>query len=321
MKKFCALIPFLFAVVLFAADDKNPPPNQPPPPQATDKDKDNLAKDEHSKGPKEESLSYRQRMVFGTVKDVKDIDVKAEGKTENHMLAKLEMHDKQMIVIDLGPRGGLKSEVKAGDEIAAFGIAGRLHQKPLIVASKIATIVPIEGRDQIFEAVPASYSTEQNKMENERLQQDGRHDQGSNTNINSSSSERIADDRNRPIEQNTNVNVNTNPDERERFSREERRSDKSRPLPNNSNERFSRDESFRGEQPINTTVDRTDRFQQEQVRGTTEQNPNSNAQFSQEAIRRSNEGQFDRSANYDSSQPVNYGPQGVRSDCCECQNR
>jgi len=241
-------------VVLFAADDKNPPPNQPPPPQATDqdKDKDNLAKgDEHSKGPKEENLTYRQRMVFGTVKDVKDIDVTAEGKTENHMLAKLETQDKQLIVVDLGPRGGLKSEVKAGDEIAAFGIAGRLRQKPLIVASKIATIVPIEGREPIFESVPASFTTEQGK------------------------------------ESGANINTNTT----ERFAQDERRSDKG------------------------------SSFSQEQVRGTTEQNGNSNAQFSQEAIRRSNEGQFNPSANYAPPQPANYGPQGTRSDCCECQNR
>ena len=93
---------------------------------------------------------------FGKVADTKEAEVTAEGKKETHFLAKITTYDNHTVIVDLGDKSALKTEVKSGDEIAAFGVTGRLNQRPLILAAKFATIVPIEGREEIFESVPVS---------------------------------------------------------------------------------------------------------------------------------------------------------------------
>jgi len=162
----------LVAVVstsLCAADGPNQPPQRDDQRQA-DAPNDNLK-------PGQENLTYRQRMVTGKVNEIKEIDVTADNKNENHLLAKVTTVNNNVVIVDLGPRASLKNEVKAGDEIAAFGITGRLNERPLIVASKIATITPIEGREEIYESIPVNYDRNaQNNQNagtsNERFAQD-----------------------------------------------------------------------------------------------------------------------------------------------------
>lgn len=144
-----------------AADNPAPPPNPNQPPPGEQRDQANNLQPGH------ENLSYRQRLVTGKVDEVKEIDVSSDGKkTENHLLAKMTTYGGRMVIVDLGPREGLKSEVKAGDELAAFGITGRLNERPLIVASKIATIVPIQGREDVFESIPVSYDNQSENSSN-----------------------------------------------------------------------------------------------------------------------------------------------------------
>jgi len=145
MNKFLAILPAIFALALSAAD-------APATPAPTARPDDPAQGDALKNGA--ESLHYRQRIVTGKVTDMKDTDVTAEGKTENHLLAKVTTFTNRVVIVDLGARKALKNEIKTGDEIAAFGITGRLNELPLVVASKVATIMPIEGREEIFESIP-----------------------------------------------------------------------------------------------------------------------------------------------------------------------
>src|ERR1043165_140391 len=135
MNKFYAIFTAALMTLLVSAAD------QPSPPAPPNNDKFPA---EQSSDPKkkEESLTYRQRMITGKVTDVKELEVTAEGKNESHLLAKVSMYPEtdHIIVIDLGPKAALKTEIKTGDEIAAFGVTGRINKHPLIVASKIAMI-------------------------------------------------------------------------------------------------------------------------------------------------------------------------------------
>jgi len=159
MKTFYTLVPLaLLAVMISAADAPSPAPQNPPenrgpatPEVRGEKNGGNLPQSGDA------NLMYRQRMATGKVTDMKEAEITVEGKTETHLLAKLSTFGDRSIVVDLGPRAGLKSEIKNGDEIAAFGTVGRLNERPLIVASKIATIIPIEGRQDIYESIPANY--------------------------------------------------------------------------------------------------------------------------------------------------------------------
>ncbi|HLX62367.1 MAG TPA: hypothetical protein VKX17_13905 [Planctomycetota bacterium] len=171
----------LLSFTLFAADT-------PTTPNESSADKDKAAQ---SKEPKQQDLSYRQRIVTGKIAGMKDAEVKAEGKTETHTLAKIQTPGEHVIVVDLGTHGSLKTEFKEGDEIAAFGIAGRMNQKPLLVASKVAKIVPIEGRDDIYESIPASF--EENRQGNNF---DGRQMNGQQP-INTSGERRFTQDEQR----------------------------------------------------------------------------------------------------------------------------
>jgi hypothetical protein len=164
MKKFYGILPVVLMAAIAWASDAPTQPNENAQPENRDQ---NQA--EQSKAPKQATLTYRQRMITGKVADMKEADVATEGKTENHFLAKVNTHDNRVVVVDLGPRSGLKAEIKPGDEIAAFGITGRLNQRPLIVASKVATIVPIEGREEIYESIPASYERSEGATPNERF--------------------------------------------------------------------------------------------------------------------------------------------------------
>jgi len=157
------LITGLMSTCLWAADEVNP--NQPPPPR----EEQQAAKEEKLK-PGNENLTYRQRMVTGKVDEVKEIDITADGKAENHLLVKVTTLNKHVVIVDLGPKAGLKNEIKAGDEIAAFGITGRLNERPLIVASKFAQIMPIEGRDDIYESIPVSYNQDGQNQQNQQGQ-------------------------------------------------------------------------------------------------------------------------------------------------------
>ncbi len=147
--KILGLIPFFcLALSVSAADESQPKPDRPP---LTPEQRDPKLS-ENDKG--EQNLTYRQRMVTGQVTDTKETEVTAEGKTENHFLAKVTTYGNRVVIVDFGQKSALKNEIKAGDEIAAFGITGRLNQLPLVVASKFAHIQNIEGREDIYEAVP-----------------------------------------------------------------------------------------------------------------------------------------------------------------------
>jgi len=163
MKKFHAILPIALFAIAVSAADAPAPPTQPPP-------SDNKNPDALKQGV--ETMHYRQRVVTGKVSDMKETDVAAEGKTENHMLAKVTTYHDRVVIVDLGPRNALKTEIKTGDEIAAFGITGRLNQLPLIMASKVATIVPIEGREEIYESIPVDYQPSDAANSSQRLSQE-----------------------------------------------------------------------------------------------------------------------------------------------------
>jgi len=169
MNKFFAMFPIaLFAIVVSAADAPAPPPNQPAPPenQPSAQQSDALKKGE-------QTLHYRQRTVTGKVADLKETEVTPQGKpAENHMLAKVNTHEGRTVIVDLGPRNALRNEIKTGDEIAAFGITGRMNERPLIVAHRVGTVLPIEGREEIYESLPADYQPTEGLNSSERVPQD-----------------------------------------------------------------------------------------------------------------------------------------------------
>lgn len=173
MKRYFAILPIAVLSLMVAAADQ---PNQP---AQDNRDQNNAQnrdqfnrddrqvtqdnRDEHRdpNAPKQAELSYRQRVITGKVLDTKEADVTAEGKTEKHFLAKVQTFDGFPVVVDFGSKENLKTEIKKDDEIAAFGIAGRMNKKPLVFASKIAMITPIDGRDEIFESTPVSFDQNQ----------------------------------------------------------------------------------------------------------------------------------------------------------------
>jgi hypothetical protein len=159
---YAAFLAALVSMTIYAADE----PRQG--------DAAGQALNEH---PKDEKLTYRQRMVAGKVTDMKEADVTQDGKNENHVLLKVETFQGRTLIVDVGPKAGMRHELKTGDEIAAFGVAGRLNERPLIVASKIAHIMPIEGREDIYETLPADFDKEagynQNMNSNQQLAKEG----------------------------------------------------------------------------------------------------------------------------------------------------
>jgi len=169
MKQCFAILPIAVLSLMVAAADQPNQPNQDnrdPNNNTANRDQFNRDQDnrdqntaqDQQKGPKQADLSYRQRVVTGKVLDTKEADVTAEGKTEKHFLAKVQTLENFPVIVDFGPKEKLKSEINKDDEIAAFGIAGRMNKKPLVFASKFAMITPIDGRDEIFESVPVSFN-------------------------------------------------------------------------------------------------------------------------------------------------------------------
>jgi len=152
MKAFYAILPLTMMAVLATAAD-TPPENR------DEKKQENAAKPLPDQA--NAKFTYRQRMVTGSVMDLKEADITADGKSENHLLAKVQTYGGHVVIVDLGAKAALKNEIKTGDEIAAFGITGRLNERPLVVANKVATIMPIEGREEIFESVPVNFDDRQ----------------------------------------------------------------------------------------------------------------------------------------------------------------
>jgi len=173
MKALYGILPLaMVALIASAADEPGQPNqgNQGNPPQLTEQQKqENAQKPLPDQG--NQQFTYRQRMVTGQVLDTKEADVTAEGKSENHLLAKVKTYSGHVVIVDFGPKNVLKNEIKTGDEIAAFGITGRMNERPLVVASKVATIQPIQGREDIYESIPASYLQEQQQGQQQGQQQ------------------------------------------------------------------------------------------------------------------------------------------------------
>jgi len=166
MKALYGILPLVMAALVASAADEPVQPNQGNqgnPPLTEQQKQENAQKPLPDQG--NQQFSYRQRMVTGQVLDTKEADVTAEGKSENHLLAKVKTYSGHVVIVDFGTKTALKTEIKTGDEIAAFGITGRMNERPLIVASKVATIQPIQGRDDIYESVPASFMQEQQQGE------------------------------------------------------------------------------------------------------------------------------------------------------------
>jgi len=166
MKAFYGILPLAMVALIASAADEPGQPNQGNPPQTEQQKQENAQKPLPTQG--DQQFTYRQRMVTGQVLDTKEADVTAEGKTESHLLAKVKAYSGHVCIVDLGPKSALKSEIKTGDEIAAFGITGRMNERPLVVASKVATIQPIQGREDIYESIPAGYLQEQQQQGQQR---------------------------------------------------------------------------------------------------------------------------------------------------------
>lgn len=185
MKRCFAILPIAMLALVVSAADQPIPPNQGNRDQNNQNDvtnRDQFNRDQNSqanrdgntrdpnfaqdnKQPKQAELSYRQRVVTGKVLDTKEADVTAEGKTEKHFLAKIQTLENFPVCVDFGPKENLKTEIKKDDEVAAFGIAGRLNNKPLVFASKVALITPIANREEIFESVPVGFNQGQGNQQ------------------------------------------------------------------------------------------------------------------------------------------------------------
>jgi len=296
MKAFYAILPLAMAALISSAADQpgqgnqgqgnqgnqgqGNQQNQNAPHLTEQQRQENAQKPLPSEG--NTQFTFRQRMVTGQVMDTKEADITTEGKSENHLLAKVKTYTGHVVIVDLGTKSALKNDIKNGDEIAAFGVTGRLNERPLVVASKVATIQPIQGREDILESIPASYMQDQQGQQGQ--QRTGMNNQqfnGQNQQFNG---------------QNPNQQFNgQNPNQQY------------------SGQQFGQNQQFNGQNP------------------NQQFNGQNNQQFTQEAIRRSNENDRRELEGFQGGQPnqqgyipgqqpqqqynANFDRQGVRTPC------
>jgi hypothetical protein len=90
------------------------------------------------------------RRIAGEVVDARD--VRLAGVPEAHRLLKVRTRQGEHLVVDLGPEGAQSLRIEKGDMVAARGTVGRLNDKPVLFADRIAEVARIErGQAQMAE--------------------------------------------------------------------------------------------------------------------------------------------------------------------------
>ena len=86
-------------------------------------------------------------MAAGTIADLREMSLK--GQQQKHVLARIETRTGQTFLADLGTRQDLQdARIAKGDRIAVLGQMGRINDRPVLIAYRVADIVTIDRGQQ-----------------------------------------------------------------------------------------------------------------------------------------------------------------------------
>ena len=87
------------------------------------------------KSQKQEQQKRRIATLKGTVQDVRLVNIK--GESEKHVLAKVQLANGKVAVVDLGTRNDAnKLQLRRGQNLSILGRPGRINGKPIIVGDR-----------------------------------------------------------------------------------------------------------------------------------------------------------------------------------------